>query len=153
MCYRNSLLLALAHELASRLLSFTDFHLSSYAEGRSRLHLDVTSRLSPHLHFGEVSPNQVRGERGFAGGRPPRGAEAGAEAYLRELARRDFSYQLLKHFPAMVSEPLRPEFTSFPWRDDAQALAAWREGRTGYPIVDAAVRELWQTGFMPTACA
>ncbi|MGO8843641.1 MAG: cryptochrome/photolyase family protein [Methyloceanibacter sp.] len=135
----------------ARLVSFTDFHLSSYAEGRSRLDLNVTSRLSPHLHFGEVSPNQVWHAVASAASRAgaPRGAEAGAEAYLRELAWRDFSYHLLKHFPAMVSEPLRPEFTSFPWCDDAQALAAWREGRTGYPIVDAAVRELWQTGFMP----
>jgi deoxyribodipyrimidine photo-lyase len=133
----------------TRLASFTERHLARYAEDRSRLDIDATSRLSPHLHFGEISPTQIWHA---VTGAAPRGgamAERGAEAYLRELIWRDFSYHLLKHFPAMISHPLRPEFANFPWRDDAPALTAWQKGRTGYPIVDAAMRELWHTGFMP----
>ena len=70
-------------------------------------------------------------------------------SYLRELGWREFSYHLLHHFPKMPAEPLRPEFADFPWRDDPAALAAWQRGETGYPTVDAAMRELWHTGFMP----
>jgi deoxyribodipyrimidine photo-lyase len=109
--------------------------------------MDATSRLSPHLHFGEVSPNQawhavVHAASGNAH------LQRGAEAYLRELGWREFSYHLLHHFPSMPSEPLRPEFADFPWREDSAALATWRKGATGYPIVDAAMRELWRTGYM-----
>ena len=132
----------------ARLGAFIDKRLANYAEGRNFLDLDETSRLSPHLHFGEISANQiwyvVTHAAGCAGAR----TESGAEAYLRELGWREFSYHLLHHFPTIPSEPLRPEFATFPWRDDRDALAAWQQGRTGYPIVDAAMRELWQTGFM-----
>jgi deoxyribodipyrimidine photo-lyase len=132
----------------ARLGNFIDRHLADYAEDRSRLDVDATSRLSPHLHFGEVSPNQawhavVHAASGNAH------LERGAEAYLRELGWREFSYHLLHHFPSMPSEPLRPEFADFPWREDSAALVTWRKGATGYPIVDAAMRELWHTGFMP----
>jgi deoxyribodipyrimidine photo-lyase len=75
--------------------------------------------------------------------------DQGAESFLRELGWRDFSHHLLAHFPDMLSESLRPEFANFPWRDDMAGLKAWQTGHTGYPIVDAAMRELWQTGFMP----
>ena len=67
---------------------------------------------------------------------------------MRELGWREFSYHLLYHFPNMPSEPLRCKFADFPWGDDPTALAAWQKGNTGYPIVDAAMRELWHTGFM-----
>ena len=137
----------------TRLESFIERHLVRYAEDRSRLNLDATSRLSPHLHFGEISPGQVwhavSAAASRSGARAERGVGGGAEAYLRELIWRDFSYHLMSHFPAMISEPLRPDFANFPWRDDAHALAAWKQGSTGYPIVDAAMRELWHTGFMP----
>ena len=75
-------------------------------------------------------------------------AATGAEALLRELAWRDFNHHLLVRFPHMVTENWRPAFDRFPWRDDPQSLAAWQEGRTGYPIVDAGMRELWHTGWM-----
>lgn len=135
---------ALAH-----LSSFIDQHLASYADNRSRLDLDSTSRLSPHLHFGETSPNQVWSALTHAASSPGTRTDRSAEAYLRELGWREFSSHLLHHFPAMVSEPLRPEFAEFPWHNDPNALAAWQKGDTGYPIVDAAMRDLWHTGFMP----
>jgi len=136
-----------AHALA-RLGEFIEDRLANYADNRSRLDIDATSRLSPHLHFGEISPNQVWhavAHASTAGARTDRGATS----YLRELGWREFSYHLLHHFPAMPTAPLRPEFAGFPWRDDPAALSAWQRGETGYPIVDAAMRELWHTGFMP----
>jgi deoxyribodipyrimidine photo-lyase len=75
--------------------------------------------------------------------------DRGAQSFLREIGWREFSYHLLQRFPSMPSEPLRPDFTRFPWRDDPHALKAWQRGETGYPVVDAAMRELWQTGWMP----
>ncbi len=109
---------------------------------------DATSRLSPHLHFGEIEP-----EPGLARGAPCArcGARrhARAEAFLRQIGWREFSHHLLHHFPTMATAPLRPDFADFPWRNDEAALAAWQRGQTGYPIVDAAMRQLWQTGWMP----
>ena len=136
-----------AHALA-RLGTFIEDRLANYAEDRSRLDIGATSLLSPHLHFGEISPNQVWHAVTHAMSANAR-ADRGAESYLRELGWREFSYHLLHHFPKMPAEPLRPEFADFPWRDDPAALAAWQRGETGYPTVDAAMRELWHTGFMP----
>jgi deoxyribodipyrimidine photo-lyase len=128
---------------------FIDQHLGRYAEDRSRLDMPSTSRLSPHLHFGEISPNQVWHAVSHAASREGAAAERGTEAFLRELGWREFSSYLLHHFPSLPSDALRPEFADFPWRVAPAALAAWQRGETGYPIVDAAMRELWQTGFMP----
>ena len=110
--------------------------LSEYAVERNRPDHRGTSRLSPHLHFGEISVRQVWHE-----------APAGGE-YARQIVWREFSYHLLHHFPRTAKEPLRPEFARFPWRMDAKALRAWTRGRTGYPLVDAGMRELWHTGWM-----
>ena len=74
--------------------------------------------------------------------------EKGVDGFLREFAWREFSYHLLFHFPDMVDQPFRPEFASFPWQDDRGALRSWQKGLTGYPIVDAGMRELWATGWM-----
>jgi deoxyribodipyrimidine photo-lyase len=130
-----------------RLDDFIAKDLAGYADNRSDLDADTTSRLSPHLHFGEIGPNQVwhAVSRDAARGKKQRGAES----FLREIGWREFSHHLLHHFPAMPSEPLRPEFARFPWREDMLALHAWQRGETGYPIVDAAMRQLWQTGWMP----
>jgi deoxyribodipyrimidine photo-lyase len=132
-----------------RLTDFIDTRLAAYADNRSMLDGDPTSRLSPHLHFGEISPNQVwHAVRHAAEG--TRGKiRKGAEAFLKELGWREFSYHLLDRFPDMPMKPLRPEFARFPWRKDEKALQAWQRGQTGYPIVDAAMRQLWQTGWMP----
>jgi deoxyribodipyrimidine photo-lyase len=133
----------------ARLHGFIDDDLAGYADNRSRLDRDATSRLSPHLHFGEVSPNEVWHAVMTAAARADGKIDRGADAYLREIGWREFSYHLLAANPGLPSEPLRPAFADFPWVKDKNGLAAWRKGMTGYPIVDAAMRELWHTGFMP----
>lgn len=113
-----------------------------YKMERDRPDFVSTSRISPHLHFGEISPRQVWWtiRKAHPGG--------SAEPYLRQLIWREFAHHLLYHFPHTPTEPLRPEFTRFPWAENAHALKAWQKGRTGYPIVDAGMRELWHTGWM-----
>ncbi len=118
---------------------------AGYAANRDRPDLDVTSRLSPHLHFGEVSSRQVwHGVRRLEA----HGGLAGAEAFLRQLYWREFSAYLLFNFPQLPTSPLRPEFEFFPWSDDEEHLRAWQQGKTGFPIVDAGMRQLWHTGWM-----
>jgi deoxyribodipyrimidine photo-lyase len=112
---------------------------ASYSNDRDRPGLRGTSRLSPHLHFGEISARQVWHALSGA---------TGAEPFLRQVVWREFSAHLLSHFPQTPLDPLRPEFRFFPWRVDAKALRAWTRGQTGYPIVDAGMRELWHTGWM-----
>ena len=114
-----------------------------YSDERDRPDLDSTSRLSPHLHFGEVSPRQVWHDVASANTGDP-----GAQALLRQLYWREFSAYLLYHFPTLPDEPLRAEFAGFPWVDDAAGLRAWQRGMTGYPIVDAGMRQLWYSGWM-----
>ncbi len=116
-----------------------------YAELRDRPDLEGTSRLSPHLHFGELSPRQVWHDIRSA---TAASGQQGADALLRQLYWRDFSTYLLYHFPHLPAEPLRGEFREFPWTDDPQGLEAWQQGRTGFPIVDAGMRQLWSTGWM-----
>jgi deoxyribodipyrimidine photo-lyase len=108
-----------------------------------------TSRLSPHLHFGEIGPRQIwRSITAQALARTGNPMPTGVETYLSEIAWREFSYHLLFHFPTLPEAPLRPEFAQFPWAENAKGLAAWQRGLTGYPIVDAGMRELWSTGWM-----
>ena len=97
--------------------------------------------MSPHLHFGEVSPRQIASAL-----RQVRGE--GASSFLRELGWREFSHHLLYHFPHLDQHPLREQFASFPWCEDRDGLRAWQIGQTGYPLVDAGMRQLWQTGWM-----
>jgi deoxyribodipyrimidine photo-lyase len=120
-----------------------------YSEQRNRPDVVGTSRLSPHLHFGEISPRQVwHGLRAMATKRKlPLTAWRGSQ-FLAELGWREFAHHLLFHFPHTPTEPLRPEFKKFPWRNEPVWLEAWQRGRTGYPIVDAGMRELWATGWM-----
>jgi deoxyribodipyrimidine photo-lyase len=134
---------------AARLDAFVERALRSYDQGRDRPDLDGTSRLSPHLHFGEVSPSQVWAaacSAAASAGLAP--AEARHSRFLAELGWREFAHHLLYHFPHTPTEPLRGEFRHFPWRDDPGALRAWQRGRTGVPMVDAGMRQLWQTGWM-----
>lgn len=127
---------------AQRLLRrFVARGLAAYADARDHPALAGTSGLSPHLHFGEISPRQV-----WAALRVP--ASRGAYVFLNEIGWREFAYHLLHHFPRTPEEPLRGEFRAFPWRRNAAALRAWQCGRTGYPIVDAGMRQLWHTGWM-----
>lgn len=104
-----------------------------------------TSRLSPHLHFGEISPRKIW--HTLNSQRDSASAES-VESYLREIGWREFAYHLLFHFPRTTNEPLRREFAAFPWEKNPAALKRWQKGRTGYPLVDAGMRELWTTGWM-----
>lgn len=131
-----------------RLEDFVSGTVASYKSDRDRPDREGTSRLSPHLHFGEISPRQiwhrVRSAADAAGGK----FDAGAESFLREVIWREFSTHLLFHWPHIPDRPFRADFEAFPWRSDEAALKAWQQGRTGYPIVDAGMRELWTTGWM-----
>ncbi|MGI8723952.1 MAG: cryptochrome/photolyase family protein [Methyloceanibacter sp.] len=131
-----------------RLAQFLDRHLANYADDRSSLDVRATSLMSPSLHFGELSPNQIW--RAVTSAAEANGkTQRGAESFLREIGWREFCHHLLFNFPKILTQPLRPEFENFPWRDDEAPLRAWQKGQAGYPIVDAAMRELWHTGFMP----
>ncbi|NEZ03361.1 deoxyribodipyrimidine photo-lyase [Wenzhouxiangella sp. XN201] len=119
-----------------------------YHAARDRPDQTGTSRLSPHLHFGEISPGQVIRALEPSGELP---GGKGRMVFASELAWREFSYHLLWHFPQTSDESLKEGFRAFPWRerdDYASDLAAWQRGRTGIPMVDAGMRELWETGWM-----
>jgi deoxyribodipyrimidine photo-lyase len=123
---------------ARQLAAFLDDGVEGYSEGRNLPATRGTSRLSPHLHFGEISPRQI-----WHAARPWRGGQ-----FMAEIGWREFAHHLLYHFPHTPGEPLRAEYSRFPWADDAAQLEAWRRGRTGVPLVDAGMRELWTTGWM-----
>ena len=130
-----------------RLADFLDTTARGYKTGRDRPDQQSTSRLSPYLHFGEISPRQVWHASTAAAIATPSAAN-GIEAFLRELVWREFSAHLLFHWPQLPTQPLREEFERFPWQSDAGGLQRWQQGRTGYPMVDAGMRELWTTGWM-----
>ena len=117
---------------------------NKYPVLRNRPDVTGTSRLSPHMHFGEISPRQIW----TAIKNSPKILEHNGEAYLRQLIWRDFAYHLLTHWPDFPEKPFRKEFNKFPWKTDTKSLQAWQQGNTGYPIVDAGMRELWKTGWM-----
>lgn len=126
---------------------FLDHHLAHYHEARDLPARAATSRLSPHLHFGELSPRVLWHAVSARCEADPCLTKA-AEKFLSELAWREFAHHLLYAHPDMPDAPLRTPFADFPWRDDEAAFSAWTRGATGYPIVDAGMRELWQTGTM-----
>ena len=132
---------------AARLAAFLEAALADYQEGRDFPARDVTSRLSPHLAFGEISPRQVWHATEAAGQRHP-AAAAATEKFLKELVWRDFNYHQLYHRPDIASHAMQDKFDRLAWRSDPAALAAWQRGETGFPIIDAGMRELWQTGYM-----
>ena len=124
------------------LRAFLDANLADYDRRRDVPGVEATSRLSPHLAWGEISLRSVwLAAVGAGQGR-------GLTSFLNELLWREFSQYLLHHHPHLPEEPLRAEFARFPWRQDPAALRAWQRGRTGIPLVDAGMRELWQTGWM-----
>ena len=117
----------------------------SYVSRRNTPSVNGTSRLSPYLAWGLISPRQVchsvlQNE--------PDGSNRGENKFLAEIGWREFSYHLLYHFPRIPDQPLRPKYASFPWLSDSQALQDWKFGQTGYPLVDAGMRQLYQTGWM-----
>lgn len=129
-----------------RLEWFLQNAVHQYADLRDRPDLDATSRLSPHLHHGEISPRQIW----HATLRASQGAwTRGVEHFLRELGWREFGYHILYHHPHTLTEPLRPEFRTFPWSEEqSPALKAWQKGSTGIPMVDAGMRQLWHIGWL-----
>jgi len=131
----------------ARLEAFAEDALASYGEARNRPDLPDTSRLSPHLHFGELSPRQcLAGIRPMVAARPA--TQASADSFARELGWREFATHLLYHFPHTPAAPLDARFAEFPWELRSDWLETWQRGRTGFPIVDAGMRELWATGWM-----
>jgi len=130
-------------ELAAHaaLAEFLDGPVERYGADRDYPARRAVSRLSPRLRHGEFSIRQAW----YAAQAQ---AAAGTASFVRELVWREFSYHLLFHFPDIVDSPLRPEFTRFPWANEPDLFRAWARGRTGYPIVDAGMRELWHTGYM-----
>ena len=147
------------------LARFLDDALEQYAADRDRTDLNGSSRLSPHLHWGELTARQVwravadhleeRGVELEAAVGPPAwegdeapGLRRSAGAFLRQLGWREFGHDLLCHFPTTPKHPLHHRFEAFPWRPDPAALEAWRRGLTGIPFVDAGMRQLWATGWL-----
>ena len=125
----------------ARLDTFLSGPADRYAADRNFPAIAGTSRLSPHLRFGEISPRRLwHATQAMIGDR--------SEAYLRELGWREFNHHLLLQEPALHDKPLRPEFADLAWIEDHTGFKAWCEGRTGFPIVDAGMRELWHTGWM-----
>lgn len=131
---------------ADRLRQFLSSGIDRYDEGRNRPDQRHVSRLSPHLHFGEISPNQAWWA---VHDRYPDGAlTPDADRFLSELGWREFSYNLLYNEPTLTTKNLQRKFDRFPWMDDDSSLHRWQRGVTGYPIVDGGMRELWRTGYM-----
>jgi len=121
----------------------------NYAEGRDIPSQEGTSRLSPHLHFGEIGPRQVW-QIATAAQREMKkaGEKTSAQKFLMEIIWREFAHHVLFHFPFTADEPLRSDFKAFPWKHHAKSYRAWCRGETGYPIIDAGMRQLWETGWM-----
>jgi deoxyribodipyrimidine photo-lyase len=124
----------------TRLDAFIPRRASAYDDRRNFPSEEGTSRLSPHLALGEISPAQVWHGVEDCG--------AGVGQFRAELGWRDYGQNIIAEFPDYGARPAKPAFDAFPWREDAQDLAAWQQGRTGYPIVDAGMRQLWQTGWI-----
>ncbi|MGB0370771.1 MAG: cryptochrome/photolyase family protein [Opitutales bacterium] len=124
--------------------TFSKSALDVYHDDRDIPSTVGTSRLSPYLHFGQIGPRQIwkviseqMADRGLSN-----------ETYLKEIAWREYAHHVMYHFPSTPEKPLREKFEAFPWSDNEEHLVAWQKGQTGYPIVDAGMRELWHTGWM-----
>ncbi len=131
----------------ARLSDFIDTELGDYPRARDAPASDGSSRLSPHLHWGEIGPRQVWRAVEGAAHRHERLRPA-ADKFLAELAWREFNHEILYHHGDLATANYKPAFDAFPWSRDHKGLAAWKRGQTGYPMVDAGMRQLWATGFM-----
>lgn len=126
-----------------KLTIFLNKHLNGYKDNRNYPDKPNVSRLSPHLSFGEISPHQI-----WHAALDQQKLDKDLEHFLSEIAWREFSYYLLYHFPELPHKNFQSKFDQFIWEDNQKFLIAWQQGQTGYPIVDAGMRELWQTGYM-----
>ena len=130
-----------------KLKKFIECHLIGYKKNRDIPEKDATSHLSPHLHFGEISPWSIVRAINMAS-LDTHCDFASTEHFLSELGWREFSVYLLYHFPQLPQKSFKSEFDEFPWKIDKKAFFCWQKGMTGYPIIDAGMRELWATGYM-----
>lgn len=130
-----------------RLDGFLNDGLAGYRQLRDRPDLENVSRLSPHLHFGEISPRQLWAAAMMRAEEDPK-LQKDVDKFLAEIGWREFSYHLLYHFPTLTTQNLNTAFDAYPWIDSTEQLRAWQKGMTGYPLVDAGMRELWATGYM-----
>ena len=136
-------------EAQRRLDAFIDSDIDHYVEGRNRMDLEGTSRLSPYLRFGMLSARQAAwAAREADGGAKGAVARQGSETWLNELIWREFYTTILYHYPDVLHSAFRPELRTIHWREDSAGFSAWAEGRTGYPVVDAAIRQLNSSGWM-----
>lgn len=125
---------------------FLDNGIQGYKKWRDYPDKNHTSKLSPHLHFGEISPHQIWHKLNQY--TLENGTSEDVQSFRREIAWREFSHYQLYHFPNLPSKNFQQRFNNFPWKNNDTFLKAWQKGQTGYPIVDAGMRELWQTGTM-----
>ena len=125
-----------------KMQEFFEHGLRDYKEGRNFPAKSCVSRLSPYLHQGQISPNQA-----WYGAQAKHSGK-NLDHFLSELGWREFSYSLLYHFPDLPTRNLQGRFDAFPWKEDSRLLERWKRGQTGYPIVDAGMRELWETGYV-----
>jgi len=133
----------------TKLNQFLDSSISSYKDDRNRPDLPGTSRLSPHLHFGEISPHQIwHAVLDTRATNLKSKKRNSPETFLSEIGWREFAHHILYYHRDTPDQPLRDHFAEFPWKKSKEHLQAWQKGQTGYPIVDAGMRELWQTGWM-----
>lgn len=133
-----------AQQAKKILADFIKNSIEDYKTLRDRPDLPGVSHLSPYLHFGEISPRMIW----HTIQKQADTSNESVQGFLRQLGWREFAHHLLYHFPKTPSEPLRQDFSQFPWNDNPEYLKAWQKGLTGYPIVDAGMRELWTTGWM-----
>ncbi|NDV88765.1 deoxyribodipyrimidine photo-lyase [Aurantimonas aggregata] len=131
-----------------RFTAFCDERLGTYDDGRDRMAIDATSRMSPHLRWGEISPYRLWHAAIARAAEDETIRPEAIQTFRKELVWRDFSYHLLYHFGPLGTENFNARFDQFPWETDRSVLRAWQKGMTGYPIVDAGMRQLWQTGWM-----
>jgi len=134
---------------ATELQRFLNDAFVDYESAREQPGRNGSSRLSPHLHFGEISPRQVVGAMKACGQtQGSKDPSWRSSQFYAEVGWREFAHHLLFHFPDTPQRPLRPEFEHFPWRTEPKLFKSWQRGRTGYPLVDAGMRQLWKTGWM-----
>ena len=126
----------------NRLNTFLEEGINHYKDGRNYPSQPYVSKLSPHIHFGEISVRRLWHSAKI------KTDGLGLDTFLSELGWREFSYYLLYHFPELPTHNLQKKFDAFPWNDNQDYLKKWQTGQTGYPIVDAGMRQLWQTGYM-----
>ncbi|MCP3867810.1 MAG: deoxyribodipyrimidine photo-lyase [Gammaproteobacteria bacterium] len=132
-----------------RLDKFLKESVEDYTNGRNQPGITGTSGISPHLHFGEIGPRQIIHAIKPWTERATGSASESTETYIREIGWREFAHHLLFHYPQSDQHPLNRRFRNFSWRKDyGDDLIAWQQGNTGIPLVDAGMRELWQTGWM-----